>query len=154
VTVSSFRLTWWQKATIVGVIGGIAFFVYYKLGQQPPYYITPLNPLGVLLFFLLTGAIGAIFATGEWKKVETAATAGAVAGFVTGTISAVTLVILNNIYLIGLSGMLHDWLYYLIFGGYFTVVIAVITMIIGALGGIIFSLAVRLIDVVRRNLCT
>ncbi len=140
-----------QMALIVGAIGGIAFFIYYASGQRPPNYITPLNPAGVLLFFLVIGAMGA-FAAGELKKAAIAARYGAWAGAVTGAMASVTLVILHNYakYIQGpaidFSALFRDLSYYVIMGVMLTAVIAAVTLAIGAAGAFVFSCVAQFAD--------
>jgi hypothetical protein len=140
-----------HKAIIVGIIGGIVFFIYYALGQRPPNYITPLNPVGVLLFFLVIGAMGA-FAAGEWKKAANAATYGAWAGAITGALASVTLIILHNYvkYIdspsINFSALPGEFLYYVVTGGILTAMIAVVTLALGAVGAFVFSCGAQIVD--------
>lgn len=142
-----------MRAVIVGAIGGITFFVYYALGQRPPNYITPLNPVGVLLFFLAIGAMGAC-ATGEWRKATRAARYGALAGAVTGALSSITLIILHNYakYIHGLSidfsALFRDLTEYIILGPMATAMIAIATMVLGAVGGIALSLVMQFFDTI------
>jgi hypothetical protein len=140
-----------HKAIIVGVIGGIAFFVYYAMGQRPPNYIAPLNPVGVLLFFLAIGAMGA-FAAGEWKKAFRAVRYGAWAGAITGAMASVTLIILHNYAnpiqgsAVNFSTLFGFSLYYLVFGAMLTVMIAAVTLALGAAGAFVFSCVAQLVD--------
>ena len=140
-----------QKTIIVGAIGGIAFFIYYALGQRPPNYITPLNPVGVLLFFLVIGAMGA-FAAGELKKATRAARYGAWAGAITGAMASVTLIILHNYakYIdspsINFSALPGELLYYVVTGGMLTAMIAAVTLALGAAGAFVFSCVAQFVD--------
>lgn len=142
-----------QKAILVGMIGGTAFFICYALGQRPPNYVTPLNPVGLLLFFPVIGALGA-FAAGELGKAVPAARYGAWAGAITGAMASVTLIILHNYArhihgsAIDFSGLLRDLLYYVIMGGMLTAMIAAITLALGAAGAFVFSCVAQFVDTI------
>ncbi|HEY3273218.1 MAG TPA: hypothetical protein VGJ92_05615 [Methanocella sp.] len=149
--ISYTTLTSKRKAIIVGAAGGIAFFIYYALGQRPPNYITPLNPVGMILFFPAIGAMGA-FAAGEWKKASRAARYGACAGATTGAMASLTLIILHNYvkYIHGsaidFSALLHDLPYYVLAGLMLTAMIAAVTLAMGAAGAFVFSCMAQFVD--------
>jgi hypothetical protein len=138
-------------AITIGAIGGIAFFIYYMAGQRPPNYITPLNPVGMVLFFPAVGAMGA-FAAGEWKKASRAARYGGWAGATTGAMASLTLIILHNYakYIHGsaidFSALLRDLPYYILAGVMLTAMIAAVALAMGAAGAFVFSCMAQFID--------
>lgn len=143
-------------AMAAGVIGGCGFFIFYLLGQRPPNYITPLNPLGMLIFILVIGAIGA-FLTGEWSKATQAARYGALSGAVVGVIISLTLLILHNYakYIqdtsINFSALLRDLPYYILMGGILsTLIIAAVTLVMGAAGAFAFSCIAQFVDTIMQ----